>query len=102
VLFGSSLGRWIDNATTRLQALLTTIAVNRAVIISACILWFLIVKESGAGNVNKGKDHSSLILLRLRLGKSLSKESILQERVKDVAFAGSLILGVIETLSLEG
>lgn len=99
MLFGSSLGRWIDNATTRLQALLTTIAVNRAVIISACILWFLIVEESGAGNVDKRKDHASLILLRHRSGRILNKESILQGRVKDVAFAGSLILGVIETLS---
>jgi len=99
VLFGSSLGRCIDNATTRLRALLTTIAVNRAVIVSACVLWFLIVEESGVGDNDKVKEPSSTGLPQLRLGERFGMESILQGHLKGVAFTGALILGVIETLS---
>jgi len=84
---------------TRLRALLTTIAVNRTVIVSACVLWFLIVEESGVGRNDNNRKPSSTGLLQVRLGERFGKESILHGHLKGIAFTGALILGVVEVLS---
>ena len=63
-------------------------------IVSACVLWFLIVEESEVGS-NKKPSPTGIS----QLSKKFGKESILQGRSKGIAFAGALLLGVIETLS---
>ena len=83
ICFGSAIGRWIDNGPSRLRTLLTTIAINRCSIISACVLWYLIVggrpKPDAAGSVDA--------------------TSLLQGNMKTVAFGMLLLLGVTESLS---
>ena len=43
ILFASSLGRWVDIASSRLRTLLITISVNRIVVILACLCWTVLL-----------------------------------------------------------
>ena len=45
IVFASSLGRWVDRAPSRLRTLLTTVSVNRVVVIAACVCWAAIITK---------------------------------------------------------
>lgn len=80
--FSALIGRWVDQAPSRLRPLLATIAVNRASVVLACLLWSLIV--------NREKDSSGLIL------ESLGDVS---GSVRFGVFVAVIVLGVCEKLS---
>jgi iron-regulated transporter 1 len=84
ICFGSAIGRWIDNGPSRLRTLLITIAINRCSIISACVLWYLIV----GGRPNPDA-----------VAGTMDSTSLLHGDMKTIAFAILLLLGVIESLS---
>ena len=46
LLFGSTLGRWVDCTPSRLRALLVTIIVNRISVLISCITWFVILSST--------------------------------------------------------
>jgi len=110
ILFASSLGRWVDHAPSRLRTLLTTVSVNRVVVIVACLCWSLIVKSGGEitesaiahppsetaqhhlSNVYHLKDWIFLVILPLgvveRLSRLANLISIERDWVPTLAAAG--------------
>ena len=90
ILFASSLGRWVDRAPSRLRTLLTTVSVNRVVVIAACVCWAIIIREEESEEVDTSTrsavDSSSARPLKL-------------DRWKDAIFILILILGILERLS---
>ena len=90
ILFASSIGRWIDHAPSRLRTLLTTVTVNRIVVIIACFCWVVIITQDGRkGNISPPDPSASVDRPRpLSVGG-----------FKDTIFLLILALGVIERLS---
>ena len=90
ILFASSLGRWIDRAPSRLRTLLTTVLVNRVVVIAACVCWAIIIR----------KEESEEVVTSTRSAVDLSSARPLKlHRWKDALFILILILGILERLS---
>ena len=90
ILFASSLGRWVDHASSRLRTLLTTVSVNRIVVIAACVCWAIIItkneNEEVPTSTGSATDSSSARPLKLH-------------RWKDAIFILILVLGILERLS---
>lgn len=85
ILFGASIGRWIDHGSSRLKTLLATISINRLAIAAACCLWFIVVGEGSATEdaVEAPQEHGGGWWLML----------------KPIAFSTLLLLGIVESLS---
>jgi solute carrier family 40 (iron-regulated transporter), member 1 len=96
ICFGPAVGRWIDHASSRLRTLLTTILVNRAAIIFACLIWLLIVSES---STTQDESQGGAKKMTLDDDSSASGSSILQGAPKSIAFGLLLCLGILESLS---
>ncbi|OCL03391.1 hypothetical protein AOQ84DRAFT_347778 [Glonium stellatum] len=90
ICFASALGRWIDQAPSRLRTLLTTIVVNRCAIFCSCLGWFLIVGGPKTklrirdGNTNEASDET---------------DAALHGMAKTITFIAVLVLGVFENLA---
>ena len=90
ILFASSLGRWVDRAPSRLRTLLTTVAVNRVVVIAACVCWAIVIR----------KEESEEITTSTRSAvDSSSTRPLKLHRWKDAIFILILVLGILERLS---
>ncbi|OCK85430.1 hypothetical protein K432DRAFT_343183 [Lepidopterella palustris CBS 459.81] len=89
IIFASALGRWIDQAPSRLRTLLTTIVVNRCAIVCSCLGWFLIVGGSNA-KLRKRDDEKN---------DTTDTDAALRGAAKTIVFAVVLTLGVFENLS---
>lgn len=89
IIFGSSIGRLIDQATSRLRTLITTILVNRLITIVACFLWFLIVPGSRQDAAETDSHNAPPSL----------PSSVVQGTSKPVIFSILLIVAVVESLS---
>jgi iron-regulated transporter 1 len=85
ILFGASIGRWIDHGSSRLKTLLATIGINRLAVAAACCLWFIIVGEGSATEdaVEVAQEHGGGLWLM----------------IKPIAFSTLLLLGIAESLS---
>lgn len=90
IVFASSLGRWVDHAPSRLRTLLTTVSVNRIVVIAACVCWaFIIAKdtqEDVAASIESAIEIEDARPLKLH-------------QWKDAIFLLILGLGILERLS---
>ncbi|KAJ5047373.1 uncharacterized protein L3040_003200 [Drepanopeziza brunnea f. sp. 'multigermtubi'] len=89
ICFSSVVGRWVDQSPNRLQALLSTISVNRLTVIGASMLWYFIVDPVSGPQVITALD-SSIIGFPTSL---LLKAGI---------FSSILLLGIFEALSASG
>ena len=90
ILFASSLGRWIDRAPSRLRTLITTVTVNRIVVIFACCCWVVIIAQDGHRDTISPSDPSASVD---------QPRPLLVGEFKDTIFLVILALGVIERLS---
>ena len=91
ILFGSAIGQWIDQGTSRLRTLLTTILLNRFTIVTACIFWALIVSDS----VNGPSKSTSQ-----RDGNAPDEpDSVVHGAAKTAVFCILLSLGIVESLA---
>ncbi|CAF9938656.1 hypothetical protein IMSHALPRED_001040 [Imshaugia aleurites] len=91
IVFASSLGRWVDHAPSRLRTLLTTVSINRVVVIVACVCWVIIITKDVQEDVPKSigdaieptdarplklhqwKDATFLLILALGISERLSR-----------------------------
>lgn len=89
ILFASSLGRWVDHAPSRLRTLLTTVSVNRVVVIAACVCWAIIIR----------KEESEEVATSTSSAVDSSSARPLMHRWKDTLFILILVLGILERLS---
>ena len=80
VFFASSIGRWIDQGSSRLKTLLATICTNRLAAASACLLWFFIVDDQHGPNAEEEVESWWYTL-------------------KTTLFSTLLVLGIAENLS---
>lgn len=85
ILFGSAIGRWIDNGSSRLKTLLATIGVNRVAVAVACCLWFVIVGQGSAAEDG--------------VEATQERREGLWLMIKAIAFSTLLLLGIVESLS---
>ena len=95
-MFASSLGRWVDDAPGRLRTLLATIAVNRVVVIAACLCWAAILA------MGDGRDHDDLNqpAADSSVRSSSGKRSLtMHHQWKDEIFLLILALGILDRLS---
>ena len=83
-MFASSIGRWIDHAPSRLRTLLTTVSINRAAVVIACICWAIIID----GEVQESTDPD--------ISQS---RPIVSLKAKGIIFLLILVLGISERLS---
>lgn len=90
IVFASSLGRWVDHAPSRFRTLLTTISINRIVVIAACVCWASIINQNG-----QEKDPQSI---GFTAQPTDARELKLHQR-KDAIFLLILALGILERLS---
>lgn len=90
ILFASSLGRWVDHAPSRLRTLLTTVSVNRVVVIAACLCWSLIVNSGGEMSESVIADPDSA---------TAEPRPLKIHQMKDLLFLVILLLGIAERLS---
>lgn len=90
IIFASSLGRWVDHAPSRLRTLLTTVSVNRVVVIAACVCWAIII--------TKDVDEKTLTSID---GATASADArpLKLHQWKDTIFLLILALGILERLS---
>ena len=88
LLLSFSIGRWVDNAPSRLRTLLITISVNRATVILACAIWVFIVEAPHS------EDHHNISKLT-----SYTKEPVLGLRGRFILFGIAITLGTLERLS---
>ncbi|KAI9738943.1 MAG: hypothetical protein M1818_005257 [Claussenomyces sp. TS43310] len=93
ICVSSSVGRWIDGAPNRLNALLTTITTNRLSVMAACACWYFMV-GSESGNV-----HERAVFFFTAPRQSQSSNS---EIWRGSLFATVVILGIFEKLSGAG
>lgn len=84
------MGRWVDHAPSRLRTLLTTVSVNRIVVIAACVCWVIII----AKDVREGVPMSTDPTIEPTDGRPLKLH-----RGKDAIFLLILALGILERLS---
>lgn len=89
-LFASSLGRWVDHAPSRLRTLLTTVSVNRIVVVAACLCWALIIGNDARTSAPLSKDPNA---------PKLDARPLAVTQFTDVVFLAILALGIIERLS---
>jgi iron-regulated transporter 1 len=87
ICLSSAVGRWVDQAPSRLKTLLSTISVNRISVIGASIIWFFIVGS------DTGAIHERTLTVA-GIGKAII--------LKDSLFALILVLGTLENLSASG
>ena len=90
ILFASSLGRWVDRAPSRLRTLVTTVSVNRIVVIAACVCWAVIITEKEQEDIPTSIDSGTV---------SSSARQLKLHRWKDAIFILILVLGILERLS---
>ena len=90
ILFASSLGRWVDHAPSRLRTLLTTVSINRIVVIISCLCWTVVIGGKGQVVAPSSEDHNTL---------NLDARPLAVTRFKDVIFFVILALSVVERLS---
>ena len=95
VLFASELGRGVDRARSRLKTLLSTVAVNRVVVVAACVCWVVIIDSSGSDNKQRDIHTSMANSTTTRIDARQLK----LQRWRDVIFLLVLVLGIIERLS---
>ena len=87
ICLSSAVGRWVDQAPSRLKTLLSTISVNRLSVIGASMIWFFVV----------GSDNAAIherTLTVAGIGKAIL--------LKDSIFVLILVLGILENLSASG
>ena len=89
IIFASTLGRWIDSAPSRLGTLLTSISVNRIVIIAACICWAILLAQGHPESLDNGSD----------AGTGMESKVAKLARVKFRLFLVIVMLGILERLS---
>ncbi|KAK3176130.1 hypothetical protein OEA41_007452 [Lepraria neglecta] len=90
IIFASSLGRWVDHGPSRLQTLLTTVTVNRIVVILACSCWAVIVTRDG---------HDGLDVPTESRNPEQPPRPLAVGQFKDAVFLIILALGFVERLS---
>ena len=90
IFFASTLGRWIDHAPSRLRTLLTTVTVNRIVVILACFCWLAIISQDDREDLISPSDPST---------SDDQPRSLSVGEFKDTIFLIILALGVVERLS---
>ena len=88
IVFASTLGRWIDLAPSRLRTLLTSIFINRIVIIVSCIGWAILLAQGHPEVLTEGNETRSTDLEMTKIA-----------RVKFRIFLVILLLGIFERLS---
>jgi len=88
-MFASSIGRWVDYSPSRLRTLLTTISVNRTVIIVSCSLWLMIVGNEAPGTDSPAGSDSGLS----------DSHSTKSSGMKGAIYIIIIGLGVLERLS---
>lgn len=89
ICFSSTVGRWVDNAPSRLKTLLSTISVNRISVVSASVFWFFISRS------RNGQREGTLQI-------SGSDDIPISSILKGAMFTVILALGVLEGLSAGG
>ena len=90
IAFASSLGRWVDHAPSRLQTLLTTVSINRVVVISACVCWATIVIKDAKEEFPTPTDGTTEVI---------DPRPLKLHQWKDALFLLILALGILERLS---
>lgn len=88
ILFGSAVGRWIDHGKSRLRTLLTTIILNRAIVVAACMIWLLIIQTTPDSDDDREVEV-----------EDEERPSVLIGASKMIAFSILLGLGLVESLS---
>ncbi|TGO79228.1 hypothetical protein BELL_0039g00020 [Botrytis elliptica] len=90
ICFSSSVGRWVDKSPDRLKTLLTTITVNRIVVICASVLWFFVVES-------ENNPENGVALLQSR-----KDDVTFRDTMKIAMFLPILGFGILEGLSANG
>ncbi|CAD6589634.1 MAG: hypothetical protein ASARMPRED_004152, partial [Alectoria sarmentosa] len=90
IIFASSLGRWVDHAPSRLRTLLTTVSVNRVVVIAACVCWAIIITNDVHEDVPTSTDP---------ITEPTDARPLKLHQWKDALFLLILALGILERLS---
>ncbi|CAF9941160.1 MAG: hypothetical protein ALECFALPRED_009014 [Alectoria fallacina] len=90
IIFASSLGRWVDHAPSRLRTLLTTVSVNRVVVIAACVCWAVIINSDVHEDVPTSTDPTT---------EPTDARPLKLHQWKDALFLLILALGILERLS---
>ena len=90
ILFASSLGRWVDRAPSRLRTLVTTVSVNRIVVIAACVCWAVIIMEKEQEDIPTSTGSAT---------DSYQARPLKLHRWKDAIFILILVLWILERLS---
>lgn len=90
IVFASSLGRWVDHAPSRLRTLLTTVSVNRVVVIAACVCWAIIITKDVQEEIPTSTDAA--------IGTTDARPLKLHQW-KDAIFLLILALGILERVS---
>ena len=84
------MGRWVDHAPSRLRTLLTTVLINRVVVIAACVCWAIIITKDVQEEVPTSTD---------RAIESTNARLLKMHQWKDAIFLLILALGILERLS---
>lgn len=90
IAFASSLGRWVDHAPSRLRTLLTTVSVNRVVVIAACVCWAIIITKDVQEEAPTSTDGAI---------EPTEARPLKLHQWKDAIFLLLLALGIVERLS---